>query len=74
MPCWMSVAPSPSSLIAARNPFEPFSAAAKIWMMALVAVLAVSARSPSVSNVLPSAAACLPLMATVETTPLVRLR
>ena len=42
--------------------------------MALAAVLAVSGRSPSVSSVEPSAAASLALMATVDTTPLVRFR
>ena len=42
--------------------------------MALAAVLAVSGRSPSVSSVEPSAAASFALMATVDTTPLVRFR
>ena len=41
---------------------------------ALVAVLAVSARSPSVSRVEPSAAALRSLIATVASTPLVRFR
>ncbi|MNL82740.1 hypothetical protein D3C87_2101930 [compost metagenome] len=52
----------------------PFSAAANFWTLALMAVPAVSVRSPSVNSVEARAAASFAGMATPDTTPEIRFR
>ncbi|MCY1287086.1 hypothetical protein D9M68_756130 [compost metagenome] len=74
IPFWICCVVRPISATAAWNFLVPFSAAANFWVMALMAVPAVSVRSPSVSRVEARAAASAAGIATVETTPEMRFR